>query len=182
METFSFTNMFYWYWFLISKRTLDFLNFILIIFIFPILPYAIVAYKLMHETDEHARAFYGDGSIIILCSGILCSFVAMLFEHKNENQKKINLFLNLIMIILFIVITLIFIDCQLTFSRSWNYINNIVGITTVILILTVLAALYLNFRLQINYVEVEKFIEDIKRKRLEDKALKSSRSRGGTRV
>ncbi len=182
MESLSLTSMFYWYWYLISRRTLDFLNFILVIFIFPILPYAIVAYNLMKETEAHQKAFYGDGSLMILCSGILCSFVAMLFEHKNDTEKKLNLFINLILIILFIVITIVFMDAQMNFSRDWAYINRIITITSFILIVTVLASLYLNFRLKINYSDVESFIEEVKRKRIEKKAAKSNKSKGGTRV
>lgn len=182
METFSFRNIIYWYWFIISKHTLDFLNFILVIILFPILPYAIVSYKLMNETDEHMRSFYGDGSLMILCSGILCSFVAMLFEHKTENEKKINLFINLVLIIFFIIITFIFVDAQLTFGREWEYINRIYAITSTIIIITILAALYLNFRLKINYTEVENYIEEEKRKKIERRAAKSNKSKGGTRV
>lgn len=182
MNAFSLTNIFYWYWFLISKRTIDFLNFILVIFIFPILPYGIVAYKILHETSEHKKAFYGDGSLMILCSGILCSFVAMLFEHKTESEKKLNSLINLVLIMLFIIITFVFVDAQMTFERDWSYIFKIVGFTSVIIVITVLSALYLNFRLKINYAEVEKFIEEIKKKRIEQKAAKSNKSKGGTRV
>lgn len=182
MGTISLINIIYWYWFIITKRTLDFLNFLIVIFIFPILPYAIVAYKILNESDEHKKAFYGDGSIMILCSGILCSFIAMLFENRNETEKKLSLFINLILIIFFILITFVFVDAQLNFSRSWGDINWVIGLTTGILIITLLSALYLNFRLKVEYTEVQNFIEEIKRKRIEEKASKLNKSKGGTRV
>ena len=159
MEPFSLKNIIYWYWFLISQKTIDFLIFITVIFIFPVFPYLVIAFKLRNASDDHLRAFYGDGSIIILCSAILCSFVAMLFEHKNENQKKINLLINLVLIILFISLTLLFIDCQLNFSRDWCFIQTIIIISAGIFFITILAASYLNFRLKINYADVLEFIE-----------------------
>jgi small-conductance mechanosensitive channel len=182
MGTITFKDIINWYWFLISRRKLDFLIFILIIFILPILPYAIVSFKLISETDEHLRTFYGDGSIMILCSGILCSFVSMLFEHRTETEKKINLLINLVLIIFFVIITFIFVDCQLTYLRNWRFISCIIIITSVIYLMTILAALYLNFRLKINYSEVQKFVEEIRRERIDIKAAKSKKSKGGTRV
>lgn len=182
MDKFSLINILNWYWFLISKRTLDLLIFLMVIFIFPILPYGIVAFKLMNQTDEHQRSFYGDGSIMILCSGILCSFVAMLFEHKTEDGKKINQFFNISLIIIFIILTVIFIDCQLNFSRDWYHIQTIFFVTSATVFITILATLYLNFRFKINYAEVELFVEAIKRKRIDRKAAKSRQSKGGTKV
>ena len=182
MDKFSFINILNWYWFLISRRTLDFLIFMLVIFVFPILPYAIVAFKLMNQSDEHLRIFYGDGTIMILCSGILCSFVAMLFEHKSEEGKKLNLFINISLTIIFIILTIIFVDSQLNFFRDWCYIQNIIIVTSVTIIITILAALYLNFRVKINYADVEQFVEEVKRKRIDRKAKKSKQSKGGTKV
>lgn len=182
MGTISFTNIFYWYWFLIAKRTLDLLNFLILIFIIPILPYAIVACKILNESDEHKRAFYGDGSIMILCSGILCSFFAMLFEHRNEIEKNVSKLINSVLFILFIIILFIFYEAQLNFARRWSDINLVIALTTVILIITLFASLYLNFRLKIDNNEVQKFIEETKRKRIEAKAKKTFKSKGGTRV
>ena len=178
----NFKYLYYWYKFLYLKQRTNLCIFLIIIFVLPVLPYLIVSFKLFYFGEEQMRLFYGDGSIILLCSGILCSFISILFEHRDEIEKKRNTLMNLGMIVFYVIITVIFIDCQLNFDRKWPFIFIIFLITSIIFLITMLVALYLNFKVNVNYNDVIKLIQESETKKIARKADTSKKSKSGIKV
>jgi hypothetical protein len=181
-ENISISYLYNFYSYLFQKKRADFSIFFILTFIFSLLPYIIVWFSIINVNDENQRSFFGDGSIIALCSGILCSYFAILFDYKGEKEKKDNIIINLLLILFYIFLLLVFRGCQLNFNRSWDFIDCIGILSTFVLIITMFSAMYLNFRIKINYNDVEQFIEEKQRKKFERDALKKKKSKSGIDV
>lgn len=181
-ENLSFSYLYNFYIYLFQKKKTDFSIFFIITFIFSLLPYIIVWITIIQLNDAKQKVFFGDGSIIALCSGILCSYFAILFDFKGEKEKKDNIVIYLLLILFYIILLFVFRSCQLNFDRSWCFINGIGFLSTLVLIITMFCAMYLNFKVTIKNNDIEKFIEEKKMKKIEKDALIKNKSKSGVNV
>ena len=190
IERFKFVWCFYQY--LFTKKPIDLIIFLLLTFLLPFVPYIWVAIELClaQEADEHLRAFYGDGSMISLCAGILCAYFAILFDYENQEQggnnnqeqKRFNALINIGLIFLFLIFLFVFKHCQLTFYRSWSFIYQILAISGVGLIITFGAATYLNFNKKVDYAELKKFIDERQSRKTAIRANKTTKTQDGVQL
>jgi hypothetical protein len=181
-KEFSLKNLFYFYRYLLHKKTNDFLIFFLITFVLALFPYFVVWFSIINLSSEKQQAFYGDGSIIIFCSALLCNYFSMLFEYRSDGEKKRNIVINLVLVLLYVTTVLYFRECQLNFDRSWSFICQTSIISGILLLLTLLIAMYLNFNIHINYKDVQDHIEELKLKKIERQVQKKKKSKGGIEV
>lgn len=158
------------YCFLFLNKKKELISFFLITFILPLLPYLLVSYKLFNQSDSHQRAYYGDGSMLTLCAGILCSYFVILFEFKSENQKQTNSILNIVFVIGYVLMTFIFLECQLNFDRNWDFIHSIYIVSGILLLFTFLSAAYLNFEKNCDYKEMYDFFQERNRLKMTKKS------------
>jgi hypothetical protein len=168
------------------NKTGEAVRFFIITFILSLLPYIIVAINLRNETDAHLRGFFGDGSILTLCTGIMCSYLMMLFDFnfKKPNEKAAvrTSIVILILFLIYIGIGFQFYFCQLNFNRAWGYINPVICLSGALLLFTFLVAFYLQFTEKITSIEITNFIEAQEKEKIEKKAKNTSSSQEGTAV
>lgn len=170
------------YCYLFEKKRKEFFIFLIITFIFSLLPYIVVFSSIITMDEVNQRSFFGDGSIISLCSGILCSYFAILFEFKSEDEKKDNIIIYLILILFYICLLFVFYKCQLNFNRSWEFICCIIILSAFVLIVTLFSAMYINFKSQIQYSDLEKYILEKKKKKVKKDSGNTKISKNGTQV
>ena len=182
LEQWNLSYLCKFYRYILAKKRPEFFTFFIITFVLALLPYFLVWWEINSLPDDKQRSFYGDGSVIILCSGILCSYFGMLFDFKDDQEKRWNKVYNLVLVIIYILLLFVFYKCQLNFNRTWSFISTIVIISALTLILTLLAALFLNFKQHVIYAEVIKYDNELNAKKMEKQALKQSKSKSGINV
>jgi hypothetical protein len=178
----SFGYLYQFYRYVLAKRKMEFAIFFSITFIFSLFPFLILWWEVHGLGDKEQRGFFGDGSILTLCSGILCSYFAILFDYKNEKEKHLNTIVNIGLVILYFTLSYVFIKCQLNFDRNWCFITNIVMLSGFVLLLTIFCAMYLTFKEKVEFADVQKYSEEVKAKKIEKELLKKTKSKKGVSV
>lgn len=178
----SFAYLIQFYRYVFAKKKMEFAIFFLITFVFSLFPFLILWWKVHGLGDKEQRGFFGDGSILALCSGILCSYFAILFDYKTEKEKHLNTIVNIGLVLLYFSLSYAFIDCQLNFDRSWCYITDIIILSGLVLILTLFCAMYLTFKEKVDFADVQKYTDEVNAKKIEKESLKKSKSKNGTSV
>ena len=164
------------YKYLFANRRRELIIFIFITFLLPTGPYMYVALKLINDVEEHRKSYYGDGSMITLCAGILCAYFVMLFEFKSEEERVDNTLMNLLLLGFYVVLFLVFAECQLNFDRSWCFNKQIFVLSSLLLLTTSLIAVYFNFKKNFDYPEVDKYLKESDQKVTENKASKVNKT------
>ena len=173
METkilFDFDYYYSYYELLIKEKTTEFFAFVLINFVFPLLPYVFIAIEMFFYADTQRKNYYGDGSIILFCSGILCTYFAILLENKKSKVKEWNPLIILGLILFYVITFFIFYKCQMNFSRSWCFIIIILLFSLIALIFTFIAATHLNFRSEYPYEKVKEYMLNKRKDSISEKA------------
>lgn len=172
--------------FLVANKRGELVRFILVTFLLSLLPYIIVSLSLWNATDIHKRGYYGDGSILTLCAGIMCSYLTMLFDFnfKKPNDKTAvrTSIVIILMLVFYVLITVLFAFCQNNFDRNKGFIVFVVSCSTILLILTFFASCYLQFIEKVTPNEVINFAEERQRIKIENKTKKPFSSQEGTAV
>ena len=156
-----------------SEKRMDFLTHIIILFVLPTLPYIILTVEILQMSNEAQIGFFGDGSMISLCIGIICTYFWKTHDFK-EGAKQRHRFFNVVAIIIYIILLAIFMDCQISTPRSVGHICLILAISLVVLIITFIISLVLTFE---NYVEFEEFKQKIRLERADATVDKSPKSK-----
>ncbi|GAA3935711.1 hypothetical protein [Hymenobacter algoricola] len=175
----NFTYFFSFYQYLFASKKKEMMAFIIITFILPVVPYIWVALKL---EESSKRAFYGDGSMLTLCAGILCTYFILIFDFEDEDAKKRNILINLVLFLLYLFILYVFIECQLTLNRSWVFITVIEWISGVILFITFIIGTYFYFHKNAIYTEVEEFKKNRQAKKIAEKAEEVTQTTDGIKL
>ena len=175
-------NLRNFYCYVFEKKRLELIIFLIVNYVFSLLPIVIVSLFVFKLDDATQKGFFGDGSIISLCMGILCTYFSLLFDFKSETEKNKNIIINLVLVIIYVLSFLFFKECQLHFSRSWPFIYTVTFISFIYLIFTFFCSLYLNFRYNVDAADLEKYVEEKKRKKIENAASSKTTSKTGVRV
>ena len=162
----------YFYRYLIDKEWKDLLILVGINFILGLLPIAIVWFYVMSLNDCQQRAFYGDGTVIIFCFGVLVSFTGHLFEFKNINDNKNRILLYIFLIPVYVIAILFFKESQLNFDRSWEFIRWVILVSTLLLVISLFVVCYLKFSMKFNYSIIHPYKEQIQLQKKEKKMIK----------
>ncbi len=141
-----------------AKKRLDLLVHLIILFILPTLPYIYISIKILYKSFDTQISYFGDGSIISLCIGIICAYFGRTHDYQNDGQKSKHRFFNVFAVILYITLLLFFIECQLTSPRSLCFIYGIVALSFIVLLFTVLGSLILTFD---NYQDFMDYKDDL---------------------
>ena len=99
----SISYLYYFFHYLFNRKSKDLLVVGLVNFILGLLPILIVIFFEINGLNESKQTqFYGDGSMIIFCFGVLVSFVSFNFssligeiskiEFNNKHNNKLLLF------------------------------------------------------------------------------------------
>lgn len=164
------------YKYLFSEKKRELIIFALITFLLPVGPYIYLSLKLINDTDAHKLSFYGDGSMITLCAGIMCSYFVMLFEYSSDEERMNNTLLNLLLLMFYVILFLVFVECQLNFDRNWCFNFKIAILSTILILATFFVASYFNFKKNFSYYEVSKYNKDTEQKSIETKAQQVSKT------
>lgn len=182
-EEFSFGYARDFYKYVLIKKSWEFTLFVLVTFVLSLLPYILVSIN-MPESSE--RGYYGDGSILTLCSGVLCSYFTILFNFDPKILKKdFGPKTGVICLVLFIIYVLVLIQfyhCQMNFDRQWPFIWWIIGASGILLCITVFFAAYLHFHRDIQPLEIKNFAEELQRKKVEKQASVDKKGQDGVSV
>lgn len=178
--------------FLFFRKTKDLILFFVIIFFLSLLPYIVVAINLDYSNNEQILSFYGDGSILTLCTGILLSYYTVFLYPSNKNENTQNNGDNqisnnpydLINVLLFVIYALVLIQfyfCQ-TRDRDVNMILKVFFGSILLLIFTFGVAVYLHFRDKVSFAEIQKYIDEKKEKKLSKKAKDTNKTDDGVQL
>jgi len=169
-------HFFYFYWYLASKRKVDLGIFLIVTFALPLAPYLWVTVSLWKASTEQAKlSYYGDGSMLTLCAGIVCTYFVLIFDYKDDGEKKKNILINLLLFIFYLILLYVFVMCQLyPGGRTWNFNWNIIYFSGFLLFMTFISGLYFNFYRNIDFKEINDFRRSKKSKRLAEQARTST--------
>jgi hypothetical protein len=168
------TYLYYFYHFLIKKKSKELLvvgtiNFLL--GLFPIL--LVIMFEINSLPDFKKVQFYGDGSMIIFCFGVLVSFISFNFsnilgkisEIEFTNKQNNKLLLSALCIMYYFISYKIFEKAQLNFSRTWEFIYWINGTSFIFIFIAFLLVIYMRYSDDYDYSVIhpykEKIISDI---------------------
>jgi len=173
------------YEFLVFKKGKKLFIFLLIVFVSSLLPYIIVARSLDYDNQVQLKNYYGDGSILTLCSGILLSYFTVFFNSKkkkqDEERKDDDILIAIAFLIIYALVLLQFYLCQ-TENRDWTMIINVIIESTLLLLLTLGVSAFLHFREDISYLDIQKYIEEKKEKKLSKKAKDTKKTNDGVQL
>ncbi|SCX00302.1 hypothetical protein [Flavobacterium saliperosum] len=177
--------LYYFYHYLFKKETKELIKVGVVNFLlglFPIL--LVILFHVRKLTNEEQVQFYGDGSMIIFCFGVLVSFVSYNFsesyremkesEFKNKQTNKILLFA--LCFIYYFISYKIFEMAQLNFSRTWGFIYCVNGISFIFIAIAFLLVIYLNFSDKFDYSKIQPYKESIMAEKMAKKAAKKRSS------
>lgn len=168
------------------KRPWEFWLFFISTFVLSLLPYILVSFNNYDAPEYELRRYYGDGSILTLCSGILCSYYTILFDFKNIKLKDLdgakNGVVNLVLLIIYALVVFQFFHCQMATDKPTSFILLIIFFSSILLLFTILSTAYWHFSRQIEPIEVHQFIEKGERKKLEKKANSTQRTDDNIRI
>lgn len=178
--------------FLFLRKTKDLIIFFSMIFFLSLLPYIIVAINLDYSDSKQLKSFYGDGSILTLCTGILLSYYTVFLypSHKtengnenNSNQESKNPFdlINISLIAIYGIVLLQYYFCQ-TNDRDTKMIVKVIIGSFLLLIFTFGISAFLHFRDKVSFAEIQKYIEEKKEKELSQKANETKKTDDGVQL
>lgn len=169
----DFIYLMYFYRYLFCKRGKEVLLVIVFNFIIGLLPILmLIFFELDDFTSEQKLQFYGDGSLIIFCFGVLMSFVNFNFNfllNKNEIEIK-NISVNKALLFCFCLLYYffsykLFERAQLNFAKDWCFVISLNAVSFFFLIIAFFFVLYMKFADEIDYAIVNPFREEIIRKK-----------------
>ncbi len=172
------------YSYLFAEKAKRLTVFLLTIFFASLLPYIIVAFSLDYSNSNQMKSFYGDGSILTLCTGILLSYYTVFLEFRenkgrNDDEKKNisddNRLITVSLLIVYAVVLVQFYLCQTT-ARDMIMILQVVIGSILLFLLTLIVSSYLHFREEVSFADVQSH-EDKRRiqklKRSSEKTVKT---------
>ncbi len=174
--------LFYFYRYLFKNQGKELLVVGVVNFLIGLAPILLVIlFELKGLDGEKLRQFYGDGSMIIFCFGVLVSFLTINFAKLNlrtkttedgNNISNNNILLLSLSIIYYISAYKIFEKAQTNFDRSWEFIYWINGISGLFLIVAFFIIVYVKFSSEYNYAVIHPYMEDTRAKRKAKRAAK----------
>jgi Na+-transporting methylmalonyl-CoA/oxaloacetate decarboxylase gamma subunit len=178
--------LYYFYHYLFKRQIKEVLVFGTINFLlglFPIL--LVIIFEINGRPDCEKVQFYGDGSMIIFCFGVLVSFVTFnistLIGEKTE-VESINAINNKRMLIAFSLIYYlisykIFEKAQINFARTWEFIYWINGMSYVFIVIAFLLVVYMTYSDKYNYSVIQPYKEEVIAEEKAKKAVKKNKSK-----
>lgn len=165
------------YKYLYAEKGKNLAVFVLITFVTSLLPYFIVAINIDYNNNSQVKSFYGDGSILTLCTGILLSYYTVFLDFKRKKLRDFdnadNTLITVSLLIIYAIVLLQFYLCQTTNDRSFSMIIEVIFGSLILIILTIAISTYLHFKEVITYSDVHNYFEQKERNRL-TKASKNS--------
>jgi hypothetical protein len=181
----SISFLYYFYHYLFNKRSKDLLVISCMNFILGLLPILIVIFFEINGLDDSKKIqFYGDGSMIIFCFGVLVSFVSFNFpnvigkiseiEFNNKHNNKLLLFA--LCFIYYLIAYKLFEKAQLNFSRTWEFIYWINGISFIFIFIAFLLVIFMKYSEEYGYSVINPYREKIITDKMAKKAAKKNKS------
>lgn len=181
----NFSYLYYFYHYLFKMRSKELLVVGTINFLLGLLPILLVIIFEINELPDSKKVqFYGDGSMIIFCFGVLVSFVSFNFsniinkiselEFNNKQNNKLLLFA--LCFVYYFISYKIFEKAQLNFSRTWYFIYWINGISFVFIVFAYFLVIYMRYTDEYDYSVINPYRENIIADRLAKKAAKKKKN------
>lgn len=181
----SISYLYYFFHYLFNRKSKDLLVVGLVNFILGLLPILIVIFFEINGLNESKQTqFYGDGSMIIFCFGVLVSFVSFNFssligeiskiEFNNKHNNKLLLFA--LCFIYYFISYKIFEKAQLNFTRTWEFIYWINGFSFIFILIAFLLVIFMKYSEEHDYSVIIPYKEKIITDRMAKKAAKKNQS------
>jgi|25_taG_2_1085351.scaffolds.fasta_scaffold00090_28 Na+/H+-translocating membrane pyrophosphatase len=171
----------YFYRYMFCKKGKELLEVGLTNFILGLSPILyLIIFEVPEFTKEQNLQFFGDGSLIIFCFGVLVSFVTVNFSiirenaslEKLRNIKTNNAIFIALCILYYFISYKIFEKAQVNFDRTVNFIVIINLASFLFLIIAFLIVVYLKFSEEYDYSVINPYREKIQAKRKAKEAAK----------
>lgn|GEM_PF-3452750 len=152
-----------------KKRTGEFTNMVLVNFVLGLTPVLVIsAISFFYVGMPKFLKFYGDGSVIIVCSSIIVTYILKLTAEYNEvDFKEFRTTLQSLSVILLLICFGFFIFAQLDDQKTITTRIVIIFISFFVLVATFAIVFFVHFCNKIDYLsDVQTFIDDLKRKQM----------------
>lgn len=173
--------LYYFYRYMVCVRGKELLEVGLTNFLLGLSPILyLIIFEVPEFTTDQNLQFFGDGSLIIFCFGVLVSFVTINFSEIKEttslekwkNIKTNNAILLALCIIYYFFSYKIFEKAQINFDRTLNFIIIINLASFLFLIIAFLIVVYLKFSIEYDYSVINEYRENIQANRKAKEAAK----------
>lgn len=170
------------YLYVFKKKNLHLVEFLLFHFFVGFIPLFIVMFKIRSYSSCVQKSFWGDGTLIIYCFTIICSIAYNYFTNSINNKNNPSKSVIWVGVITYLIITtIVYIDAQLNFNRSWKdiYIINIVSM--LLFLIGCLASLGIHFSSKYSYGDIMIFKKEELIKE-DGKKISHKNQSGGTKL
>lgn len=171
MQLTEFPVFFSYLW---AKKRMDMFTHLIISFILPTLPYIFISWKVLQRPLQDQISFFGDGSMISLCIGIICVYFWKTHDFKNDRQKSQHKLFNVLAVIIYIILIVVFMECQLSTPRSIPFIITILIVSILVMMITILISLIITFD---DYPDFQNYKESISLKKAESNTQSPAKSK-----
>ncbi len=161
------------------KKRYELLTSILILFVLPTFPYIILSVEMLNRPFKDQLNYFGDGSMISLCIGIICTYFGKTHDFKTVDEKNKHKLYNVIAVLIYFALIYLFMECQKTSPRTQLFIWVIAGVSLVVLLFTSIFSLMLSFD---DYPDFQKYKEQSRLKDTEQKIVGESNSKSKIKV
>ncbi|RZM14530.1 MAG: hypothetical protein EOO88_44100, partial [Pedobacter sp.] len=84
-----------------DRKRLEMIISLTILFVLPTLPYVYISIKMLARPFNDQIGYFGDGSMISLCIGIVCTYFGRTHDFKNDGEKNKHKLFNLAAVVIY---------------------------------------------------------------------------------